>query len=93
MNIEHYWPDVPPRAFTILREIAQARQDMAETDERAGFAPDVAGGLRMVAALLCEPHAPRPQLIECAALIVRAVELVDGPLEPQPERTKLIRGR
>lgn len=73
-----YWPDVPPRAFTILREIAQARQDSADLEARAGPLPADDESLRVVAAVVCEPHATRRHLIQAAALIVRCIEARDA---------------
>jgi hypothetical protein len=79
LNIEHYWPDVPPRAFTILREIAQERQRQAEWDESVGKALPVNGEtLTIIASILCDSHAPRGTLITCAALLVRELERRDG---------------
>jgi hypothetical protein len=91
--IANHWPDVPPAAFTILRQIAQERQRQAEMDARAGSAPHP--DLAIVSSVLCEPHSSRAVLIACAALIVLEIERRDGSLEPPAplDASKLIRGR
>jgi hypothetical protein len=93
-DVTRFWPDVPPEAFSILREIAAERQRQAEIDATAGPLPLERGTLDMVASILCEPHANRATLIQCAALILRSIELMDGPLPPEsPAGYKLLRGR
>jgi hypothetical protein len=93
--IANHWPDVPARAFSILRQIAQERQRQAEEDARLGFY-GIDYELSVVAAVLCDGGAPRDHLVKCAALILRRIEQIDGPLEPPApvaDDHKLIRGR
>lgn len=77
-NIAHYWPDVPPEAFTILREIAQARQEQADIEAQAGGLPVSDDALALIAAMACEPHADRRALIGAAAMLVRCIEARDA---------------
>jgi hypothetical protein len=77
-DVTRFWPDVPPAAFTILREIAQARQEQADIEGTAGTLPADDESLRIVASVLCEPHVERSRLVLCAALIVRCIEARDA---------------
>jgi hypothetical protein len=81
-NVERYWPDVPPGAFKILREIAQARQECAERDVRASLPPVVDEGIALMQVINCIVDAglppPRENLIDAAALLVRCIEARDA---------------
>jgi hypothetical protein len=77
-NIAHYWPDVPPAAFSILREIAQARQEQVDLEARAGGLPVSDEALGLIAAMVCEPHADRRVLIQAGAMLVRCIEARDA---------------
>ena len=77
-DVTRFWPDVPPAAFTILREIAQARQDQADIEARAGPLPVSDDALALVASIVLDPSASRRVMIQAAAVLVRCIEARDA---------------
>lgn len=80
MNIAHHWPDVPPAAFTILRQIAQEVQRQAVDDPpEVPLMPGELVGAASLAAACAMMGTPegRRSLIQAAALLVRAIDGID----------------